>query len=150
MIPRPATNPIELKEESIEKFTKRGYIVKENGPVYFTRNMDQTAKWFEEVLGWYSEIDARDEKGAGTYGCVYNISTEIERLHIAPFTGIHLFQGEPASGLVAFMLVQGIDALYQYVHSHGWDQISEVQQEPWGAKTCTITTVDSCLLRFFE
>ena len=45
----------------MEKFIERGYIVRENGPVYFTLDMDKTAKWFEDVLGWYSEIDERNE-----------------------------------------------------------------------------------------
>ncbi len=134
----------------MEKFSERGYVIKESGPVYFTTDMDKTAKWFEDVLGWYSEIDARNENGLGTYGCVYHIPTEIERLHITPFTGIHMFYGEPIQGLVAFMQVQGIDALYQYVKFHNWERISEVTQEPWGGKTCTVTTTDGCLLRFFE
>lgn len=134
----------------MEKFNQRGYFVKETGPVYFTDDMDKTARWFEDVLGWYSEIDSRDDNGLGTYGCVYNIPTEIERLHIAPFTGIHMFYGKPQGGLVAFMLVQGIDALHAYVTAHGWAQITPVKQEPWGSKTCTVTTPEGYLLRFFE
>lgn len=27
--------------------------------MYFTCDMDRTVAWFEEVLGWYSEIDER-------------------------------------------------------------------------------------------
>ena len=49
---------------------ERGYTVRENGPIYYTRNMDRTAKWFEDVLGWYAGIDQRNENGDGTYGCV--------------------------------------------------------------------------------
>ena len=134
----------------MKKFRDRGYVVKENGPVYYTTDMDKTVKWFEDILGWYSEIDERNENGIGAYGCVYNIPTEIENLHIAPFTGIHLFYGEPKNGMVAFMLVQGIEKLYEYVKNNGWEQITEVKQEPWGGKTCSVTTPDGCILRFFE
>src|SRR5512139_3787622 len=103
----------------MSKLTDRGYVIKENGPVYLTTNMDRTVMWFENVLGWYSQIDERDKNGTGLYGCVYSVPQEIVLARIAPFTGIHLFYGEPKTGLVAFMLVQGIDSLYQYVRRNG-------------------------------
>jgi AraC family transcriptional regulator len=134
----------------MSKFSDRGYFIKENGPVYFTKNMDRTVTWFENVLGWYSQIDERDKNGTGLYGCVYSVPPEIEKSRIAPFTGIHLFFGEPKTGLVAFMLVQGIDSLYKYVKSNGWDDITEIVKEPWGARLCCILTPDGYELRFFE
>lgn len=132
------------------KLTERGYVVRENGPVYYTKSMDQATRWFEEILGWYSEIDERDSDGNGLYGCVYDLPREIEKLHVAPFRGIHLFYGEPKGDLVAFLQVQGIDALHAYVTARDWSGITPVAVEPWGAKVCTITTPDGCQLRFFE
>lgn len=129
---------------------ERGYVVKENGSVYYTQDMDRTTKWFKEVLGWYSQIDSRNESGEGTYGCVNNIPMEIEALHIAPFTGIHLFQGKPLPSMVGFMLVQGIEQLYNYVKKNNWNQITEIVKEPWGGKTCEVTTIDGSILKFFE
>lgn len=55
----------------MQKLKERGYTVKENGPVYYTKNMDKTAKWFEEVLGWYAGIDQRNDNGDGTYEIVF-------------------------------------------------------------------------------
>ena len=72
-------------------FSRRGYVIKETGPVYYTKNMDKTAAWFENTLGWYYEIDERDGNGNGQYGCVFDLPKEIEALHIVPFTGIHMF-----------------------------------------------------------
>lgn len=131
-------------------FNKRGYVVKETGAVYYTQDMDKTVKWFNEVLGWYGQIEARDEDNSGTYGCLNNIPIEIEALHIAPFTGIHMFKGEPLQKMVGFMLVHGIGQLYEFVKKSGWTQISEIVTEPWGAKTCEITTIDGSILKFFE
>jgi AraC family transcriptional regulator len=54
--------------------------VTETRPVYLTRDMVKTLKWFEEVLGWYYVIDERNSDGAGMYGCVYSIPQEIEEL----------------------------------------------------------------------
>lgn len=134
----------------MEKFEQRGYVVRETGPVYYTKNMDQTIHWFESVLGWYSEVDERDDAGNGLYGCVYDTPPAFENLHLAPFTGIHLFYGEPKQELVAFLKVSGIEQLYSYVIESGWTEISAVTSEPWGAKTCTIQTIDGCKMRFFE
>lgn len=137
-------------KEIMNDFSKRGYVVKETGAVYYTLDMDKTLKWFKEVLGWYGQIEARDEDGIGTYGCVNNIPIEIEALHIAPFTGIHMFKGDPLPILTAFMLVQGIEQLYSFVKKSGWNQITEVITEPWGSKTCQVKTIDGSILKFFE
>ncbi len=134
----------------MKRFKERGYFVKENGPVYYTLDMDKTTNWFEKILGWYSEIDERNGNGKGTYGCVYSIPTEIEVTHLAPFTGIHLFYGKPKQEMISFMHIQGIDNLFKYVKKNGWDKITEVKQEPWGGKTCSITTIDGCILHCFE
>ena len=101
-------------------------------------------------MGWYDEIDARDEEGIGTYGCISTIPQDIASLHITPFTGIHMFYGEPQKRMVTFMLVQGLDELYSFVKKNGWEQITEPQMQPWGCKTCDLTTIDGCVLRFFE
>lgn len=130
--------------------SERGYVVKETGAVYYTQDMDRTLGWFKEVLGWYGQIEARDENGTGTYGCVNNIPIEIEALRIAPFTGVHMFYGEPLRMMVGFMLVQGVDKLYAYVKKHNWDLITEVITEPWGGKSCEVTTIDGSVLKFFE
>jgi AraC family transcriptional regulator len=129
---------------------ERGYIVKETGGIYYTEDMDRTLNWFKEILGWYGQIESRDENNMGLYGCVNNIPIEIEALHIAPFTGIHMFNGEPIKRLIGFMLVQGVEQLYAHVKSHGWNDISEVVVEPWGGKACTVTTIDGSILKFFE
>lgn len=134
----------------MEKFEKRGYVIRETGPVYHTKDMDQTIHWFETVLGWYSEIDERDASGLGLYGCVYDTPPVFENLHLAPFTGLHLFYGEPQQRLIAFMKVSGVERLHEYVINAGWSEISEVKNEVWGGKTCTVQTIDGCGLRFFE
>ncbi len=134
----------------MNRFTKRGYIVKENGPVYFTQDMDRTAAWFEEVLGWYSEIDERNSEGKGCYGCVFSIPPEIEVTHLAPFTGIHMFYGSPRQEMICFMHVQGIEKMHHYVKSKGWDKITDIEIQPWGGKTCTLTTIDGCVIQIFE
>lgn len=136
--------------EMMKGLQQRGYTVKENGPVYHTLNMDATAKWFEDVLGWYVNIDDRNENGEGTYGCALPIPGELVNMKIASFKGIHLFYGKPEQRVVTFMLVEGLDKLVAYVKNNGWDQISEISTQPWGARECSVTTIDGSRMRFFE
>lgn len=43
-------------------------INNEKGPVYSTTATNKTAKWFEDVLGWYSQIFDKNKESVGTYG----------------------------------------------------------------------------------
>jgi AraC family transcriptional regulator len=134
----------------MSKFSERGYVVRENGPIYFCRNMDKTLEWFTEVLGWFGDIVARDENGVGEYGCVFDYPGEVAVAHITPFRGFHLFTGEPAAGWAGFMMVEGLDALYKHVKKNSWDQITDIELTSWGSRECRVTTPDGCVLRFFE
>ena len=134
----------------MSKYSEKGYYVKENAPVYFTKNMDETAKWFEEILGWYSNIVERDEQGNGCYGAVFEMIPEVEMTHLAPFTGYHMFYGEPKTEVISFMQVQGVEKLYEYIASKGWDKISKIELQPWGGKICELTTIDGYIIKIFE
>jgi len=137
-------------KQAMVDLKQRGYTVKENGPVYYTKDMEKTAKWFEDVLGWYADIAARNEAGAGTYGCATPIPGELISMKITNFNGIHLFYGEPAKQTVSFMRVEGVDALYNFVKQNGWEQITEVTEQHWGGKECEVTTIDGSIMRFFQ
>jgi AraC family transcriptional regulator len=134
----------------MQKLKERGYTVKENGPVYYTKNMDKTAKWFEETLGWYAGIDQRNDNGDGTYGCVLPLPDEISGMTLIPFNGFHMFYGEPSNQTVAFMGVDNVEKLYSFVKKNGWDKISEIETQHWGGKECDVTTIDGGVMRFFQ
>lgn len=134
----------------MSRFSEKGYFVKENAPIYLTPDMDKTAQWFEEVLGWYSNIVERDGEERGQYGVVFDIPPEVEATHLAPFTGFQMFSGQPVGHEISFMQVQGIDKLYERVTGKGWDKITPVEVQPWGGKVCRLTTVDGYTIRIFE
>lgn len=135
---------------SMNNLKQRGYTVKENAPVYYTKNMDKTLKWFEDILGWYGGIEARDENGNGIYGCVMPIPEEIINMKIATFNGIHLLYGEPLKQTVTFMRVDVIDEFCGFVKKNGWKQITEIETQQWGGRECNVTTIDDSLMRFFQ
>jgi len=134
----------------MSRYSEKGYFVKENAPVYLTLDMDRTAKWFEEILGWYYNIVERDENGKGSYGAVFEMLPEIEVTHLAPFTGFQMFYGNPEERVISFMQVQGIEKMREYIISKGWTKITEVILQPWGGKTCSLTTVDGYIINIFE
>ena len=135
-------------KNDMQTYSERGYYVKENAPVYFTRDMEKTAAWFCDVLGWYGGVVAESD---GWYGCVFDYPGELIVADLTPFRGIHLFKGEPAVGtFVGFIRVQGLEQLRDMVLAKGWDQVSEIYPQPWGAKECQVTTIDGSVLRFFE
>lgn len=134
----------------MSRFLEKGYFVKENAPVYLTLDMDKTAKWFEEIMGWYSNIVERNEEGKGCYGVVFDMLPEVELAQLAPFTGYQMFYGEPAERVISFMQVKGIDKLYEYIISKGWNKITEIVMQPWGGKTCSLTTIDGYIINIFE
>lgn len=136
--------------QMLEKMKNRGYAVKENGPVYFTMDMGRSAKWFEDVLGWYAGIDERNKDGAGIYGCVSFWPVEVKDMAQVPFNGFHMFRGEPSQRTAAFLQVDNVDRLYTFVKGNGWSQITEIAAQPWGARECDVTTIDGSVIRFFQ
>ncbi len=134
----------------MSRFSEKGYYVKENAPIYLTSDMDRTAKWFEDTLGWYSNIVERNTKGAGRYGVVFDMLPEVEHTHLASFTGMQMFFGQPELRLISFMQVKGIEKMYDYITSKGWDKITKDTIQPWGGKTCSLTTIDGYIIKIFE
>ncbi len=138
------------KMDDMSSYAKRGYYVRGNSPVYFTRDMEKTCAWFRDVLGWYGDICGKNDDGSAVYGCVFDYPGELIVTNLTPFRGIHLFNGEPVKGVVGFISVQGLDKLHTLVKDNGWDKITEITAQPWGARECAVTTPDGCVIRFFE
>ncbi|MBR2724610.1 MAG: hypothetical protein IKB72_04155 [Ruminococcus sp.] len=134
----------------MSRFSEKGYYVKENAPIYLTEDMDKTAKWFEEILGWYSNIVERDDSGSGCYGVVFDMVPEVELVHLAPFTGFQMFCGTPKPRAISFMQVTGIEKMHNYIKSKGWNDITEIIVQPWGGKTFSLTTIDGYTINIFE
>ena len=134
----------------MSRFAEKGYFVKENAPIYFTEDMAKTIKWFEDVMGWHSNVVEKDDSGNGLYGVVFDMLPEIELTHLAPFTGYQMFMGKPEQCVISFMQVQNIDKMYSYITSKDWAGITQVETQPWGGKTCSITTIDGYIINVFQ
>lgn len=131
----------------MEKHSKRGYFIKENAPIYYTKDMDKTLQWFQEILGWYGRIIDRNGDGIGVYGFVSDTPQDQQAV---PFQGIHLWYGEPILKTLALIQVQGIHSLCSYAKQNGWNQMSDIHETGASPETCDITTLDGSTLMFFE
>ena len=134
-------------KNDMQAYSERGYYVKENAPVYFTPDMERTSAWFRDVLGWYGGVVV---ESAGQYGCVFDYPGELIVSGLTPFRGIHMFIGEPSKSVVGFIHLQGLTQFRKFVLANGWNQITEIEPQPWGANECQVTTIDGSILRFFE
>lgn len=128
-------------------YGSRGYEVLENGPVYFTKDMDRTIEWFENVLGWYGEVDARDEDGTGIFAGIAPIPNEITEAKNLTYLGFNVLGGEPIQGIVAYFVVDQAKAVYDFVVKSGWKDYTELIEQPWGGTEFTVKTIDGSILR---
>lgn len=60
--------------------------------VYYARNIDKTIEWFENTLGWYGTVDARDEKGDAVFVGIVPIPNEITEPENHTYIGFSLFR----------------------------------------------------------
>jgi AraC family transcriptional regulator len=135
---------------SMEDLKDRGYSVIGSDLIYYTMDMDKTAKWFVDMLGWHAGVEARDDNDAGIYGCALPFPGELVHMNIAGFNGIHFFKGEPIKRTIGFIRIKGIDSLYNHIIKNGWTEVTEVEQQSWGGSTCHVTTIDECVLMFSD
>lgn len=135
---------------ALEKYSERRYFVIETEMIYYTADMDKTVKWFKDVLGWYGDVIDRNEDGIGLYGFVSDLPQEIVCSGTVTAKTIHLWSGDAAEKVIAFIRVKNVDLLREFVIKQGWEKISEVYESGASPKTCDVTTVDGSVLWFYE
>ena len=123
-------------------YESRGYAVLENGPIYYSQNIDKTIEWFENVLGWYGTVDARDEEGTPLFAGIAPIPNRITEEKKLTYIGYNVLVGEPSKQLVGYFVVDNVQNTYNYVVKSKWEDYTEVVEQPWGGKEFTVTTID--------
>lgn len=126
---------------------KRNYSVLENGPIYYSPDMDKTINWFAKVLKWYGAIDARDNDGMGVFGGIAPIpNKETEALNLT-YMGINLLQGEHSTRVVAYVVVDDATKAFETMIQSGWDKYTPLVHQPWGGTEFQVTTIDGSIIR---
>ena len=126
----------------------RAYSVNGCHLFYHTMDMDRTAKWFVDILGWYAGVETRD--GNEIYGTAMPFPGELVHMDIVKFRGIMFAKGEPSKRTIGYINTKGIDDFYNYVTNNGWTEITKPEKQFWGGTTSVVTTIDGTKLMFAE
>lgn len=125
----------------------RGYEVLENSPIYYSKDVDRTIEWFENVLGWYGTVDARDDDGKVIFAGIAPIPNEITEEKNLTYIGFSVLTGEPCQGVTAYFVVDQAQKVYDYVVQSGWRKFTKIVEQPWGGLEFTVETVDGSIIR---
>lgn len=126
----------------------KGYRVLENGPIYYTNDMDIIVTWFREVLGWIANVDLRNKSGDGLYGCAIPIPEDIVSEKMTSYMGFTLLNGEPVKRVIGYITVDHVENIHDYIVLSGWKKITDIVHRPWGARECSVTTPDGGIIKF--
>ena len=122
-------------------------------------SIEETATWYERVLGWTGHYDTFDTEGRCTFGSVMHGDMDAVMREEEPFTGINLsrFQGEPSSynaevtHFTALIHVDDVDAVYDRVIDSGITTPgSAPENQPWGGRTFGLRDLNGFTLNFVQ
>ncbi|MFN2110353.1 MAG: VOC family protein [Anaerolineae bacterium] len=103
-------------------------------------SIEETAAWYERVLGWNGYCDASDAEGHCTFGSIMLGDMDSVMLENQPFTGFNLSRSQEPSSLynndhnhfTALINVDDVDAVYARVTKSGVVPESAPVDQPWG------------------
>jgi uncharacterized glyoxalase superfamily protein PhnB len=108
-------------------------------------SIEDTAAWYQRVLGWRGHFDTFDEQDQCLFGSV--------ALRDEPFTGFNLRRASGPTGcahFTAWVYVEDVDQVYARVNASGWQMISAPQDQFWGERTLQLTDLNGFQLVFAE
>lgn len=118
----------------------------------FTTSIEEIQEWYRHVLGFNGGVEVKDEKGRGTYGCMYmgEIDGILKGSRNSIGLNFGLAESQGSEGIGLWFTVKCIDSLRTRIISKGWDKISEIRQEEWGARTLHVIDPKGTRIMFME
>lgn len=133
----------------MKSLTERANLITSVHAIYYTNDMDKTAKWFEDILGWSSVVEARDENNNPVYGSTVPYPKELVELDQYDFSKAIMFlSGEPIQNTYLFYNTKDIQMLHDIITENGWDEVTDIVKQPWGGMTFELTTIDGTGITF--
>jgi len=117
--------------------------IKDSRCVLAVRDLRASTRFYIDVLGFHRDFG--DESGGWSF-----LSREAFKVMLGECP-----DEKPASELgdhsyVAYLIVEGVDQLYEEVSGRGAEVISNPTTEPWGLREFGIRTPDGHRIRFGE
>ncbi|MGC9358597.1 MAG: VOC family protein [Anaerolineae bacterium] len=121
-------------------------------------SIEETADWYEEVLGWQGHFDIFDEVGHCLFGSVVRGDLEADTGARQGFLGFNLSRRarDPeaettGAGLAsALIYVDDVDAVYERVLAAGHEPEAAPEDQPWGGRTFALRDLNGFLLLFAQ
>lgn len=95
-------------------------------------SIEETAAWYERMLGWERHYDIFDDEGHCLFGSV--------ALQTEPFVGFNLSRapqtvsGEVGAHCASWIYVADVAAIYERVINEGWPVEAALKDQPWGER----------------
>ena len=111
-------------------------------------SIEETAAWYERVLGWESDYDAYDAEGHCTFGSV-------ARDRVA-WRGINLGRAPAGpysnkdSNLTVFIQVDDVDTVYARVIDSGVTPDADLEDQSWGGRTFSLRDLNGFHLTIWQ
>lgn len=127
------------------------YTVEKIEVILTVPSIEETAAWYERVLGWTGYFDTFDAEGRCSFGSVMHGDMDAVMRGEKPFTGINLsrFQGEPSS----------YNAEVSHFTAPVYDRVMESgiatpgsapENQPWGGRTFRLRDLNGFALNFVQ
>ncbi len=134
------------------------YVVEKIETILTVPSIEETAAWYECVLGWNGHLDTFDAQGHCQFGSVFQGEMAGAGEETKPVAGFNLsrFGGDAASysngrtHFTAFILVDDADAVYARVVEGGMIPDTAPENQPWGGRTFTMRDLNGFALTFYQ
>jgi uncharacterized glyoxalase superfamily protein PhnB len=102
-------------------------------------SVEQTAAWYEQILGWQGHYDTFNRAGECLFGSV--------ALQRDPWVGFNLARSDatatgPCDHCASWIYIDNVDAVYARVMEQGWPVESEVEDKFWGDRVFKLRDVN--------
>lgn len=120
-------------------------------------SVEETAAWYEHVLGWVAHYDAFDAQGRCVFGSVSAEAPAADDER--DFKGFNLSRtsvedhertAQPRTGSSPWIFVDDVDQAYARVLESGVAPDSAPEDQPWGGRSFRLRDVNGLRLTFVE
>ena len=126
------------------------YAVRKIEVILAVPSIEETAAWYEDVLGWVGHYDIFDTEGHCLFGSVTRGEGEGKGFNLARVSEkTELYTNDDAN-FTAFIAVDDVDAVYAQVVESGATPNSEPEDQIWGGRTFTMQDVNGFKLTFYQ
>ncbi len=119
-------------------------------------SIEETAAWYERVLGWTGHFDTFDAQGHCLFGSVLRGNTEQVNRGGEPFKGFNLSRAAEDNGAApgpnfwVMVHVDDVDAVYAFAVKNGGEPEAAPENQFWGGRTFTLRDLNGFELMFVQ